>query len=497
VRNIKHLAPPLPVLLVLGIGIRLLLAPYTAWSPDVHAWATFAQEVAGGLDPYASRSFSYPVAWAYVLGVVTRALARFMDPGGYQLALPALRDLAGLTHVTDWRVTTPAFNLAVKLPAIAADGAIGALLHGLVAPRRGEEAGRRVAGAWLLNPLAIFVSAVHGQFDALAALLSLVALVLLVDGRRFLAGAALALAVLTKAYPIVLALPWAAAVAGSCFRGAGLAAPRRAAVALLAPGAGALGAAALLLWPTLGGAMGTTIASRGGTVTVGGGLNPWFVQYVPGGAAVVEAHAGAFGGVLTALFLLLLAALAIRAFRACRAGAIPLPALAGTSAAVLVGLLLTSRATNPQYLVWALPFLLLWASLGRPMALPIAAITAAGLGFYAAMLNFALAALLLPLAVYTRLLPLETVLRQVRRARYQEGWWNGQRFEDWMLISAAGGCLALAWALWLLLRTPAGDPATGPDRIGERVARLIARSRRPPQPEAAAVPGRRAGEGPL
>lgn len=446
--------PPLPVLLVLGIGIRLLLAPYTSWSPDVHAWATFAQEVAGGLDPYATRSFSYPVGWADILGAVVRVLAHWADPAGYQLALPALRDLASLTRVTDWRVTTPAFTCAVKLPAIAADGAIGALLHAVVAPRRGERAARRIAAAWLLNPLAIFVSAVHGQFDSLAALLCLVALVLLADGRRFLAGAALALAVLTKAYPLVLAVPWAAVVAGIALRREGPAGLRRAATDLAALGAGAATAAAIPLWPTLGGAMGATVVSRGDTVIVGGGLNPWFVQYIPGAETAVEAHAGAFGTALTGLFLLVLAGTAVVAFRDCRREAPPLPALARASAATLVALLLTSRATNPQYLIWALPFLLLWGSLGRPMGLPVGAITAAGLAFYAAMLNFALAAVLLPLAVYTRLLPLGEVLREVRFARYQAGWWNTQRFEDWMLISAAGGCLALCWALWSTLRAP-------------------------------------------
>lgn len=108
------------------------------------------------------------------------------------------------------QVTGLAFVQLVKLPFVLADVGVVVLLY-RVCRRLGRPAEEAVVPALLyaLNPIPVLVSAYHGQFDALPALLALLAwshLRLRVTfARRVLASACfLGLAVLVKSWPIIL-----------------------------------------------------------------------------------------------------------------------------------------------------------------------------------------------------------------------------------------------------------------------------------------------------
>lgn len=111
---------------------------------------------------------------------------------------------------SEWmaRATGLSFALLVKLPVLAAELAIVALLV-----RWGRERGGAARGAaWLyaLHPVAVLVSGFHGQFDSLALLMVLVAVRAGTRGRHDAAALALAAAIAIKSFP-VLALPLLAA----------------------------------------------------------------------------------------------------------------------------------------------------------------------------------------------------------------------------------------------------------------------------------------------
>lgn len=99
------------------------------------------------------------------------------------------------------------FAVAVKLPVLAADLLLVALLS--VAARAGRAS---PLSPWLyaVHPVAILVGAAHGQFDAIALLLLLVAIDALRRGRRAASALALAGAVATKSFPVLM-LPLLAA----------------------------------------------------------------------------------------------------------------------------------------------------------------------------------------------------------------------------------------------------------------------------------------------
>src|SRR5712692_9671176 len=60
---------PLRVLAV-GLLVRFLLAPYTAWSNDVATWFHAALSGYYGLGLYERPGFSYPPFWGYCLSVI-------------------------------------------------------------------------------------------------------------------------------------------------------------------------------------------------------------------------------------------------------------------------------------------------------------------------------------------------------------------------------------------------------------------------------------------
>jgi len=112
----------------------------------------------------------------------------------YWLALA--RWIASVVHMP--------FVQVVRLAPIGADAAIAVVLYQSLR-RFGSKAALSGGLAYALNPIPIFVSAYHGQFDAIPALFTLLALVWL-DRSPLMAGGWLGLGILNKRWP-VLALP--------------------------------------------------------------------------------------------------------------------------------------------------------------------------------------------------------------------------------------------------------------------------------------------------
>ena len=96
------------------------------------------------------------------------------------------------------------FVKIVRLAPIAADVGIALLLFASLR-RMGTKAGLKGGLSYALNPIPVFVCAYHGQFDAIAALLTVLAIYWL-NRSPALAGGWLGLGILSKSWP-VLALP--------------------------------------------------------------------------------------------------------------------------------------------------------------------------------------------------------------------------------------------------------------------------------------------------
>lgn len=171
--------------LLAGLSLRLALAGVSLGSDDIQLWRGFAAVVAdGGL------------------------LGRYGEirVAGFPLNHPPLAVGFAVAVRTLARATGLPFAFLFKLPMIAADVVLAALL-GRLASRDGrdERAALRVTAAYALSPLAIAISAYHGNTDSLCAALALAAAALLARGRPAASGLALGAALNVKLVPILLA----------------------------------------------------------------------------------------------------------------------------------------------------------------------------------------------------------------------------------------------------------------------------------------------------
>jgi hypothetical protein len=106
------------------------------------------------------------------------------------------------------------FPVDVKLPVVAADLAIVALLAVAAGAGRASP-----LAPWLyaVHPVSLLVTGVHGQFDAVMLAFVLLSLEALARGRRDASALALAGAIATKSFPVLL-LPFLALAGGATWR---------------------------------------------------------------------------------------------------------------------------------------------------------------------------------------------------------------------------------------------------------------------------------------
>ncbi len=126
-------------------------------------------------------SIGYPPPWSLILGLIYRSV---------YLALPNLL----------------IYNLAIKIPIIAANICLAYLVFAILKDMQVDQAVARKAWVFMLfNPLLLYTTAAWGQFDSIVALLALISLVLLDLGKPDFSAITLALSLAFKptALPII------------------------------------------------------------------------------------------------------------------------------------------------------------------------------------------------------------------------------------------------------------------------------------------------------
>lgn len=199
------------LILAVGLGVRLLLAPFTGHPFDMYVWhQAVAQDIAGQGPVYAtSPMMSYTL---YVVSFPYRILRDVfgVSPMPVSSLSVEMRSAIGWTTppgATVSVVTDPLFNMLVKLPFIISDVVAGFLLYRLVSRFWGMNKGLLAFSLWFLNPMLIWVSAVWGMFDSLPALFSVLAIYFIETKRSLWAGTSLAVATGYKLYPLLFTLP--------------------------------------------------------------------------------------------------------------------------------------------------------------------------------------------------------------------------------------------------------------------------------------------------
>ena len=200
----SFLKRPIVMVILIGLAIRLVVAPLITFSNDMAYWMLIVSTEEGGMGLYDTTSYHYTPPWGYVMAAVGAvcSLLGITDLGTFAEEL--LPYTGGEFVVLD-AVPSIAFSFLIKIPLIIVDLLVALLLHRFVCSRTGDDRKAVVASAlWFLSPLVIVESSMHVMFDNMAALAIIVCFLLLLDRRYALAGAAFSLSVLIKFFPVFL-----------------------------------------------------------------------------------------------------------------------------------------------------------------------------------------------------------------------------------------------------------------------------------------------------
>ena len=190
-------------ILVAGLLIRIILALFLTYPFDVEHWAVIIQNTESGNGLFNLTGYFYTPVWGYILGFESLILNAFSSIGVFGerfTDMLSMEDLAFRFQTAT--VTSPSFNLVMKLPLMIVDVIVGYLIYRMIYDRTEDTKKATLAfGLWFLCPIVVYMSAIQGQFDCISALLILLCIFLLRDDRCFLAGVMFALASLIKFFP--------------------------------------------------------------------------------------------------------------------------------------------------------------------------------------------------------------------------------------------------------------------------------------------------------
>jgi hypothetical protein len=190
----RSLIPDLS-LLAASIFLQAGLAFFFGHAYDMRIFMTTGYLVGTGQDPYVARNLSAVFHDTSFQGITTL---------GYP---PPWSIMLGLVYLFSYKIYANLilYNLAIKIPIIAANICLACLVARLLNKLGVRKITARKAWIFLLfNPFLLYASSAWGQFDSIVALVSLLALYKLSQGR--LAGSALLLALAIALKPIAMPL---------------------------------------------------------------------------------------------------------------------------------------------------------------------------------------------------------------------------------------------------------------------------------------------------
>lgn len=443
---------PIFPLIVLGICLRLALAPFLTWTIDASFWYRSAMDFMSGIGIYGSDTFSYPPLWAYTFLPFVWVLSLIIPPQYLGTYSEAFASAAPEMYMMVPTITSPLFNMAFKLPLILAETLVGILIYKIALEFTTQDQAKKAFSLWYLNPLVILCSTVFGQFDVFPAMMALLGIMLLYKKKYIFCGLAIGMGFLYKISPVFLLPLCFAFCAASVLRGTrveGQAARKLGGVAAgcIKIVAGFSIPVCLFILPLLGTGIYTEVVSVRMKYETVNGMNMWFWGMHPELSAAAASFWSEWHGAILVLEAFLVAAISFAAFwtllRGKLRGGGSFFTLIISSAIILLFAVLFPQKTNPNYIIWVLPFMVLACSIFNKWKILVPFVVSMGCIYY---LSVPLPELLNTLSVYSRLLSPEQLASVAARYISYPGPITGFLAKDVQFISAGLGAIAFLWA---------------------------------------------------
>jgi Gpi18-like mannosyltransferase len=398
---------PILHFILIGVVLRLVLAPLTSHPADIAVLYRAVNDMLGGLNIYTTNSFTYPPLWAYVEYPFLDLVSILTSPRALGVATNTL-----ILPIESWKlppvITSPLFNLLSKIPLVAADLLIGIIIYDIVRELKNENAARFSFVLWFFNPLVIYIDSIHGQYDVLPVLMTVLSFYLFYKRRYLAAGIALGLGMLFKVYPLFL-VPLYLFSAARLEKDKSIGVDKSVKQVLVSWAklvGGILLSFFMFLIPLINSNIIHDIFSRA-ILTSLGGLTPFNIAYAPGLQWLLPYIAGRAGVVSTSLEIILVVIILVVSLGSFLGQKDLLETFILGHVAILLATYLTSFTVNPQYILWILPFLILSYGLYHRNLKSLILISASALVFLIGLTGPLY--YFYPAAVYTRLIRVESI----------------------------------------------------------------------------------------
>lgn len=341
------------ILIFIGFVLRLVLAGTTAWSSDISVWHRSVGDIKSGVGIYTNMGFSYPPGMAVLFYVIYLPIAMLVRPELWGTFSETINIISIKSWLFSPIITSPFFNFYTKLPLFIAEIALLYVLYLIYRQEFSNSRLKLIGLIFYLNPLVIFVSAVHAQFDIFVVLAVAVSVLFIKNEKLFLAGLLLGVATTMKIYAVFLFLPYLDIILFHYY-------PtyhQRRTISKFAGGF-AIPVVLMISFMALQPSSAVSTFARVSTIGFEGSLNLGFINYLPwlhdfiARNTIFLNNFMQLGLGLTPLFGLATVHFLIRKFP--RFG---LFLLESASVTTLFLVYLFSSRTNPTYLIWVLPFM--------------------------------------------------------------------------------------------------------------------------------------------
>lgn len=206
--TLSRIKKPLFLIFLVGTAIRLIMAPLLTYEYDIYHWGVIMQNINSGNGLYELTGYFYLPVWGYIVGFIDMIWNAILSVDIFGVSVTDLFPMCDLEH--RWHlstITSPEFNVAMKIPLIITDMIVGYLVYKTVFDITSDSKKAYAAfGLWYLCPIIMYMSGSQAMFDNISALFLLLCIIFVRKDRYLLAGIFLGLATLLKLFPLVCVL---------------------------------------------------------------------------------------------------------------------------------------------------------------------------------------------------------------------------------------------------------------------------------------------------